>query len=181
MHSVILWTVVGCSLALAAVGTVMSGLNRVAGRSLLAVTGIAELTAVVQSVVAGIELSRGHQVMSAATFVGYLLAGTPGALVATAGIFAPAFAFVAASGPLLPRLRASRVAGAFLDGVNVASLALMAAVSLRLGRSAIVDLPTAVLGALALAALWRYRVNSAWLVLGGAVASWAMSRWAAGS
>ncbi len=117
-------------------------------------------------------------VFTTATFIGYLLAGTSGALVATVGIFAPAFAFVAASGPLLPRLRASRVAGNILDGVNVASLALMAAVSLHLGRSAIVDVPTGVLAALALAALWRYRVNSAWLVLAGGVLGWAAGRWA---
>ena len=118
-------------------------------------------------------------VFTTATFVGYLLAGTPGAIVATVGIFAPAFAFVAASGPLLPRLRASRVAGAFLDGVNVASLALMAAVSLHLGRSAIDGPWTAAIAAVALAVLWKYRVNSAWLVLAGGVLGWVAGAWAA--
>jgi putative chromate ion transporter len=84
-------------------------------------------------------------VFTTATFIGYLLAGPAGAAVATVGIFLPAFAFVAASVPLLPRLRASSVAGAFLDGVNVASLALMAVVTWQLGRAAVVDAPTATL------------------------------------
>lgn len=107
-------------------------------------------------------------VFTTATFIGYLLEGPAGALVATAGIFLPAFVFVAASGPLLPRLRASPAAGAFLDGVNVASLALMAAVTAQLGRAAIVDLPTALLGLTSAALLLRLKVNATWLVLGGA-------------
>jgi chromate transporter len=107
-------------------------------------------------------------VFTTATFIGYLLAGPAGALVATAGIFLPAFVFVAVSGPLLPRLRASPAAGAFLDGVNVASLALMAAVTAELGRAAIVDLPTALLGLMSAPLLLRFKVNATWLVLGGA-------------
>ncbi len=78
-------------------------------------------------------------VFTTATFLGYLLRGPVGALVATVGIFLPAFVLVAISGPLIPLIRRSATAGAFLDGVNVASLALMAAVSYQLGRSAIVD------------------------------------------
>jgi len=109
-------------------------------------------------------------VFTSATFVGYLLAGTGGALVATLGIFLPAFIFVALSGPLVPRLRASPLAGAFLDGVNVASLALMAVVALQLGRGVLVDPRAAILGAVSLAVLLRLRVNATWLVLGGAVA-----------
>jgi hypothetical protein len=70
-----------------------------------------------------------NAVFTTATFIGYLLSGSLGALVATAGIFLPAVVFVALSGPLVPRLRASPVAGAFLDGANVASLALMAVVT----------------------------------------------------
>jgi len=109
-------------------------------------------------------------VFTTATFVGYLLAGGGGAAVATLAIFLPAFVFVAISGPLVPRIRRSQLAGAVLDGVNAASLALMAAVALQLGRAAIVDAPTAVLAAVAAAVLLRYRLNSAWLVLGGAIA-----------
>lgn len=111
-------------------------------------------------------------VFTTATFVGYVLAGPSGALVATAGIFLPAFVFVALSGPLVPRLRSSPRAGAFLDGVNVASLALMAVVTVQLGRTALVDLPTVVLALLSAALLWRWKVNSTWLVLGGACSGW---------
>src|SRR5262249_35912605 len=96
--------------------------------------------------------------------------GTRGALVATLGIFLPAFVFVALSGPLVPRLRASRSAGAFLDGVNAGSLALMAVGTAQLAHAAIVDLPTAVLAAVSALLLMRYRVGSAWLVAGGGVA-----------
>jgi chromate transporter len=110
-----------------------------------------------------------------ATFVGYVLGGPPAALVATAGIFLPAFVFVAVSGPIMPRLRASPVAGAFLDGVVVASLALMAVVTWHLGRAALRDLPTVLLALTSGVLLVRYRVNSAWLVLGGAAAGLAAS------
>ncbi len=108
-------------------------------------------------------------VFTTATFIGYVLAGPAGALIATAGIFLPAFAFVALSGPLVPRLRASARAGAFLDGVNVASLALMVVVTGQLARAALVDLPTLGLGIAAAALLLRFKLSSTWLVLGGAV------------
>jgi chromate transporter len=106
-------------------------------------------------------------VFTTATFIGYLLHGPAGAVLATLGIFLPAFVFVAVSAPLVPRLRASPVAAAFLDAVNVASLALMATVTWRLGIHAIANLPTLGLAIVALVLL-RARVNSAWLVLGGA-------------
>lgn len=105
-----------------------------------------------------------------ATFIGYLLDGVVGAIVATVGIFLPAFFFVAISGPLVPRLRRSPVAGAFLDGVNVASLALMAWVTWELGRSAVIDWLTASLAAAAAVALIALRLNSAWLILAGGIA-----------
>lgn len=104
-----------------------------------------------------------------ATFIGYLLGGLPGALVATIAIFLPAFFLVAISGPLVPRLRHSPVAGAVLDGVNVAALALIAVVTWQLFRSAVVDWMTLVLALLSVILLLRFRVNSVWLVLGGAV------------
>jgi len=113
-------------------------------------------------------------VFTTATFIGYLLDGPRGALAATAGIFLPAFFFVAVSGPLIPRLRRSAVAGAFLDGLNVASLALMAVVTLSLGRAALIDLPAVFLALVSAALLFRYRLNSAWLILGGAVAGWGL-------
>jgi chromate transporter len=108
-------------------------------------------------------------VFTTATFIGYVLAGPRGALVATLGIFLPAFVFVGLSGPLIPRIRASASAGAFLDGVNVASLALMAVVTAELGRAAIVDWPTALLAVASTLVLLRSRLNSSWLVLGGAL------------
>jgi chromate transporter len=104
-----------------------------------------------------------------ATFIGYLLGGFPGAAIATVAIFLPAFFFVAISGPLVPRLRKSPIAGAVLDGVNVAALALIAVVTWQLFRSAVVDWTTLVLAGLSFLLLIRYRVNSAWLVLGGAM------------
>jgi chromate transporter len=109
-------------------------------------------------------------VFTTATFIGYVLAGPAGALVATVGIFLPAFVFVAASGPLVPRLRSAPVAGAFLDGVNVASLALMAVVAAQLGGAAIVDPWTAGLAVISAVLLLRYQINSTWLVIGGAAA-----------
>ncbi len=107
-------------------------------------------------------------VFTTATFIGYLLGGSAGAVVATIGIFAPAFFFVAISGPVVPRIRSSPVAGAALNGVNAASLALMAVVAYELGRGALIDWPTVLLAIASAAVLLRFRVNSAWLVLAGA-------------
>jgi chromate transporter len=109
-------------------------------------------------------------VFTTATFVGYLVAGWTGALLATVAIFLPSFVFVAVSHPLIPRIRGSRWTGAFLDGVNVAALGLMAAVTWQLARAAIVDVFTALLAAAAATLLLATRLNSAWLVAGGAVA-----------
>jgi chromate transporter len=108
-------------------------------------------------------------VLTTATFIGYLVASVPGALVATLGIFLPSFVFVAVSSPLVPRLRRSAWAGGFLDGANAASVALMAAVTWQLGRAAVVDGLTAALALAAGAILLATRVNSAWLVAGGAI------------
>jgi chromate transporter len=106
-------------------------------------------------------------VFTTATFVGYFLGGFRGAVVATVGIFLPAFVFVALSGPLVPWIRRSPVAGAFLDGVNVASIALMALVTVQLARAAIVDPWTAVLAAVSTVLLLRFRASPAWLVPAG--------------
>jgi chromate transporter len=109
-------------------------------------------------------------VFTTATFIGYYMGGFSGAVAATLGIFLPSFIFVAISNPLIPRLRKSAFAGALLDGVNVAALGLMAAVTWQLGQAAIVDPLTIVLALAALVALFRFKVNSFWLVLGGALA-----------
>jgi chromate transporter len=108
-------------------------------------------------------------VFTTATFIGYLLGGPVGAAVATAGIFLPAFVFVAVSGPLLPLVRRSAGARAALDGVNVASLALMAAVTVQLARSALAGPMGPVLAVASAVALMRFRVSAAWLVLAGAL------------
>ena len=108
-------------------------------------------------------------VFTTATFVGYVLGGVRGAAVATLGIFLPAFLFVAASGPLLPRVRRSPVARAALDGVNVASLALMVVVTGELTRNALTGPIAIALAVGSAVALLRWRVNVAWLVLGGAL------------
>jgi chromate transporter len=110
-----------------------------------------------------------------ATFIGYLKgaevhAAIAGALLATLAIFLPSFVFIVLGSRLFPRLRNSATAGAFLDGVNVAALALMAAVSWQLGRAAIVDIPTIALALAAGVLLFRFRLSSTWLVLGGALA-----------
>ena len=115
-------------------------------------------------------------VFTTATFIGYLLGRVPGAILATVGIFLPAFLFVAASAPLIPRLRRSAVAAGALDGVNVASLALMALVAAQLARSAIVDVPTLTAAILSAFLLLRFRVSSAWLILGGGLMG-VIARW----
>jgi chromate transporter len=119
-------------------------------------------------------------VFTTATFVGYLLGGPAGATAATLGIFLPAFCFVALSGPLVPRLRRSPLAGAVLDGVNVASLALMALVTWQLGRAALIDPLTVGIAAMAALALLRFQVNSVWLIGAGAVAGVISSLWRPG-
>jgi chromate transporter len=107
-------------------------------------------------------------VFTSATFIGYLLGGGWGALVATIAIFLPGFVLVAAIRPIVARVRKSPTAGAFLDGVNVASLGLMAVVSAELGRSALVDWQTVLLAAVSLVVLVRWKPNPTWLIVGGA-------------
>lgn len=109
-------------------------------------------------------------VFTTATFIGYLLAGNAGALAGTIGIFLPAFLLVWFVNPLAAKLRQSNWASGFLDGVNAASLGLMAGVTYILGRSALIDWFTVGLATLSLAAVFRFKLNSAWLVLvGGAI------------
>jgi chromate transporter len=106
-------------------------------------------------------------VFTTATFIGYLLGGVPGAVLATLGIFLPAFVFVAISGPLVPRLRKSKLCGAFLDGVNLASLALMFAVLTQIGRAAVIDWATLTLAGICLVLRYWKRINVVWLMIGG--------------
>jgi len=106
---------------------------------------------------------------TSATFVGYVLGGVPGALIATIGIFLPAFILVASVRPFVPRLRQSPWFGALLDGVNVVSLALVVGVTVGLGRASFIDPLTIAIAVLSLLILLRFKINSTWLVLGGAL------------
>jgi chromate transporter len=116
-------------------------------------------------------------VFTTATFIGYLLGGVRGAVVATVGIFLPGFLFVAASRPLIPRIRRSKIAAAFLDGVNVGAVALMIAVTWQLSRAALVDFPTVAIAALSAVVLIYFRINSAWLIFAGGLVGLVATRW----
>ena len=119
-------------------------------------------------------------VFTTATFIGYLLGGVRGAVVATAGIFLPGFLFVAASRPLIPRIRRSKIAAAFLDGVNVGAVALMIAVTWQLSRAALVDFPTGAIAAFSAVVLIYFRINSAWLIFTGGLVGLVATRWLGG-
>ncbi|MCY3902300.1 MAG: chromate efflux transporter [Caldilineaceae bacterium] len=114
-------------------------------------------------------------VLSTAAFIGYVLAGVPGAAVSAAAIFAPSFVFVAILNPIVPRLRRSAWMAAFLDAVNVSAVGLMAAVLVRLTADVVTGWPAAVIALLAVAAVLRWRVSSAWVVIGGAMLAWPLS------
>ena len=111
-------------------------------------------------------------VLSTATFVGYVLSGIPGATVATAAIFLPSFLFVLVLNPVIPRLRASKVMSAFLDAINVSAIGLMAAVVVSLAGRTLPDWRAIVIALIAAIAGIRFKLNNAWLILGGAVTGW---------
>ncbi len=117
-------------------------------------------------------------VLSTATFIGYLLSGAPGAVVATVAIFLPSFVFVAAIQPLMPRLRRSPWSAAFLDAVSISSVALMAAVVVKLTWTTLIGWPAWLIALVAAIVGLRWKVNTTWLVLGGAVLGWALAPWA---
>lgn len=108
-------------------------------------------------------------VLSTATFIGYLVAGFPGAIVATLGIFLPSFLFVLILNPIIPRLRERVWTAAFLDAVNVAAVALMAAVTLALGQETLVSWQAWIIAGLGVLGTFGFKLNSAWVILGGAV------------
>jgi chromate transporter len=108
-------------------------------------------------------------VFTTATFIGYLVGGIAGAIVATIGIFLPGFALVAVSGPLIPRIRRSALAGATLDGIIVGSLALMGVVTYQLSRAALIDPLTVAIACLSAVLLLAFRVNVSWLILAAAM------------
>lgn len=117
-------------------------------------------------------------VSTTATFIGYLLGGVPGAVIATVAIFLPAFLFVALTNPLIPKLRASPWASALLDGVNAASLGLMAGITIQLAQAALIDWITVTAALLSALLLLKFKVNATWLIAGGALLG--LIRWLAG-
>lgn len=108
-------------------------------------------------------------VFTTATFVGYLLLGIPGAIIATIGIFLPGFIFVLLLNPLIPRLRDQQWTSVLLDGINIGSIGLMSAVGIQLGQAALLDIPTVMIAIVAGLLLWRTTLNSTWLVIGGGI------------
>jgi chromate transporter len=115
-------------------------------------------------------------ILSTATFIGYLLAGIPGAAVATVAVFLPSFLFVVAVNPLIPALRRSRWASRFLDSVNAASIGLMAAVTVSLGQKMLIDWRAWLLALSATAVGLRWKLTPAWLVLAGGLLGWLLYR-----
>ena len=107
-------------------------------------------------------------VFTTATFIGFVVGGWQGALVATLGIFLPSFVFIAIIHPLATTLRRSPWTSTLLDGLNIAVVALMAGVLLQLGRSALFDVLTWMIALAAFAVLLRFKINSVWLILVGA-------------
>ncbi|MBI3923233.1 MAG: chromate efflux transporter [Armatimonadetes bacterium] len=110
--------------------------------------------------------------LSTATFIGYLLSGFPGAVIATIGIFLPSFLFVALLNPLVPRLRNSVWTSVFMDAVNVSAIALMATVTIKLGCATLTRWPAWIIAGAASVAAVRWKVNAPWLVLAGAILGW---------
>ena len=116
-------------------------------------------------------------VFTAATFIGYLLAGVPGALIASVGVFLPAFIYVAITSPFLSQMRQSKSLSFFLDGVNVASLALMIVVCFNLASAMLTNSLAISIFVVSLGISWRFKVNSAWLILVAAVLGFIKSFW----
>ena len=136
-------------------GEVVDRLGWITGQQLLDAASIGQVTP--------------GPVFTTATFVGYLVAGAPGAMVATVGIFLPSFVFAGLLTPIVRWMRASAPTGAVLDAVNAAALGLMAGVTVQLAGDALVDPLTVVVGVAALAVLWRTKLNSTSLIAGGAI------------
>ena len=109
-------------------------------------------------------------VLSTATFIGYILAGVPGATVATVGIFLPSFFYVGLLAPVLFRLRQSPWMAAFMDSVNVCAVALMAGVTYRLGADVLHGWVAWLIAVVSLGILLRWKVSPVWVVVGAGVA-----------
>ena len=161
---------VGLFLSFLKIGTVLFGSGYVLlafFRSEFVVPGLLSDQELLDAVAVG-QVTPGP-VFTTATFVGYLLAGVPGALLATVGIFLPAFIFVAITSPLIPRLRKSPILAGLLDGANVVSLALMAGVTWQLGQASVFEPIPALIALVSLVLLLRTEINPVWLMIGGGI------------
>jgi chromate transporter len=115
-------------------------------------------------------------VFSSATFIGWQMGGIGTALAATAGIFLPSFLFVALLNPLIPKLRASKPMGAFLDTINIASVAIILSVVIEMGKATLQDWRTILIAVLAWIATWSFKkLNTAFIILGGAILGYVLS------
>ena len=115
-------------------------------------------------------------VFSSATFIGWQMGGMSGAIAATIGIFLPSFLFVALLNPIIPKLRRSKVMGAFLDTVNMASIAIILSVVIEMGRVTLLDWRTILIAVLSFIATFYYRkLNTAFIIVGGALLGYALS------
>lgn len=115
-------------------------------------------------------------VFSSATFIGWQIGGVYGAVAATVGIFLPSFIFVAFSNPIIPKLRKSPVMSAFLDTVNVVSIAIIVAVVIEMGRETLLDWRTITIAMVSFVVTFYFRkVNSALIVIGGAALGYLLS------
>jgi chromate transporter len=115
-------------------------------------------------------------ILSTATFIGYQLNGVWGALLATIGIFLPSFFFVLILNPFVPKLRSSAVASGFLDSVNIAAVALMIVVSIRLGQDILIDWKAWIIALLSIAVTLIYKkVSAFWIVIGGAILGYVLT------
>lgn len=110
-------------------------------------------------------------VSTAATFIGFLLGGVPGAIAGTVGIFLPAFVFVFLIQPAVPWLRARRWPASFLDAINATAIGLMGGVTVEFARESMLNPRGAAIGIIAALALIKFRINSAWIIIGAALAN----------
>lgn len=137
----------------------------------LVATGLLSREVLIDSVAAG-QFTPGP-VLSTATFIGWQMGGLSGSLLATLGIFLPSFLFVALLNPLLPRLKKSKLFSAFLDAVNAASVAVIVTVCIKMGMDALTDWKSTMIALVSMASLLYFkRLNSAFVVLGGALAGY---------
>ncbi|HLZ86840.1 MAG TPA: chromate efflux transporter [Puia sp.] len=140
----------------------------------LVATGLLQRAQLIDAIAVG-QFTPGP-VFSSVTFIGWQMGGWQGALTATIAIFLPSFVFVALSNPLLPRLRRSKLFSAFLDGVNVASVAIIAAVCTSFGKAVLDDWRTILIAVLSTAFVFGLpKINSVFVVIGGSLLGYILS------